>query len=303
MTAYYNDNDPWAAAWLRELIADGLLPAGQVDERDIRDVSPSELERYEQVHLFAGIGGWPLALRIAEWPPEQAVWTGSCPCQPFSLAGKRKGRADKRHLWPAFRRLVAECRPPVVFGEQVAGPLGREWLAGVRADLEALGYAVGAADLPAACVGAPQIRQRLWWYARRLVSARSGELAKRTQQPAREELTPTARSGRLGGMVDGSGLRFQRHQRIDPSDGAPEAPRRLCESTRGSSCGLSAPWSRFRVILCADGKHRRIPVEPAFFPLAHGLPGRVGLISGAGNAIVPQVAAAFIRACAEAVIP
>src|SRR5690606_329182 len=70
-------------------------------------------------------------------------WTGSCPCQPFSSAGKRQGERDKRHLWPEFYRLIAECNPPVVFGEQVASPLGRKWLTGVRADLEALGYAVG----------------------------------------------------------------------------------------------------------------------------------------------------------------
>ncbi|KKK66801.1 hypothetical protein LCGC14_2960470, partial [marine sediment metagenome] len=75
------------------------------------------------------------------------------------------GHADERHLWPAFYDLIAECRPPVVLGEQVASKDGREWLAGVRADLEALGYAVGAADLCAACVGAPHIRQRLWWVA------------------------------------------------------------------------------------------------------------------------------------------
>ena len=76
-----------------------------------------------------------------------------------------KGHADERHLWPAFFRLIAECRPVCVFGEQVVSNDGREWLSGVRADLETLGYACGAADLPAAGVAAPQNRSRLYWVA------------------------------------------------------------------------------------------------------------------------------------------
>ena len=165
MSAYYNEIDKFAAAWLRELIADGLIADGDVDERSILDVPSDDLAGYTQCHFFAGIGGWAYALRLAGWPDDRPVWTGSCPCQPLSVAGQRKGHADSRHLWPAFYGLIAECRPPVVFGEQVASKLGREWLAGVRADLESSGYACGAADLPAAGVGAPHIRQRLWWVA------------------------------------------------------------------------------------------------------------------------------------------
>jgi DNA (cytosine-5)-methyltransferase 1 len=165
VTAYYNEFDPFAAAWLRELMADGLIAEGEVDERSILDVRPADLRGYDQCHFFAGIGGWPYALRLAGWPDDRPVWTGSCPCQPFSSAGKQKGHDDERHLWPAFYELIAECRPSAVFGEQVASKLGREWLAGVRADLEDARYAVGAADLCAAGVGAPHIRQRLFWVA------------------------------------------------------------------------------------------------------------------------------------------
>src|SRR5690606_5734874 len=93
------------------------------------------------------------------------VWTGSCPCQPYSSAGARKGDDDPRALWWAWRWLIDQCRPAVIFGEQVASKDGREWLSGVRADLEAMGYVVGAADLCAAGVGAPHIRQRLFWVA------------------------------------------------------------------------------------------------------------------------------------------
>jgi len=165
MTAYYNEFDPYAAQWLRNLIAAGHLPAGVVDERSIAEVCADDLAGFDQCHLFAGVGGWPLALRLAGWPDDRPVWTGSCPCQPLSSAGQRKGHADERHLWPTFYNLISQRRPSEVFGEQVASKDGREWLAGVRADLENVGYAVGAADLCAAGIGAPHIRQRLYWVA------------------------------------------------------------------------------------------------------------------------------------------
>jgi site-specific DNA-cytosine methylase len=163
--AYYNEHDPFAAAWLRELIKEGHIAPGIVDKRDIQDVKPDELRPYTQVHLFAGIGGWSYALRLAGWPDDRPVWTGSCPCQPFSAAGKRQGTSDKRHLWPDMFRLVRECKPDVVFGEQVDAAVRLGWLDGVFTDLEGEGYACGSAVLGAHSVGAPHIRQRLWWVA------------------------------------------------------------------------------------------------------------------------------------------
>lgn len=120
MTAYYSEFDPYAAQWLRNLIEEGLIAPGDVDERDIRDVQPDDLKGYTQVHLFAGIGGWSAALRLAGWPDSRPVWTGSPPCQPWSAAGKQLGFHDERHLWPVFFDLIRGCNPPVVFGEQVA---------------------------------------------------------------------------------------------------------------------------------------------------------------------------------------
>jgi DNA (cytosine-5)-methyltransferase 1 len=163
--AYYNEFDPSAAAWLRKLIAAGLIAPGDVDERSIVDVTANDIHGYTQCHLFAGIGGWSLALRLAKWDDSRHVWTGSCPCQPFSCAGKGEGEADERHLWPEFFRLIGQCRPAIVFGEQVASKPGRRWLSGVFADLENVGYAVAGADLCAAGVQAPHIRQRLYWVA------------------------------------------------------------------------------------------------------------------------------------------
>jgi DNA (cytosine-5)-methyltransferase 1 len=163
---YYNDNDSFSVKWLKALIAEGLIPKGDVDDRSITEIKPNELDGYTQCHFFAGIGGWPYALRLSGWPEDRPVWTGSCPCQPFSVAGQGKGIKDERHLWPAFRWLIAQKRPATIFGEQVASSDGREWLSGVRLDLETMGYEVGAADLCAAGVGAPHIRQRLFWVAK-----------------------------------------------------------------------------------------------------------------------------------------
>lgn len=208
MTAYYNEFDPKAAAWLRELIADGLIAAGDVDERSIVDVQGSDLEGYSQCHFFSGIGGWSYALRLAGWPDDAPVWTGSCPCQPYSVAGKQNGADDARHLWPHMARLVRECRPPVVFGEQVAHAIRLGWLDGVFTDLEAAGYACGAAVLGAHSVGAPHIRQRLYWVA----DSDGGESGIRSLQ----------RGGEHGQQQeDGCGVRFAYTQR--PYEGMRES--------------------------------------------------------------------------------
>lgn len=170
MSAYYNEHDKYAAEWLRELIKEGHIAPGIVDERSIEDILPDELVGYTQVHFFAGIGIWSAALRGAGWPDDRPVWTGSCPCQPFSQAGKGKGTSDERHLWPAFFHLIQNGKQPEVpvFGEQVASKDGLAWLDTVQADMEAEGYSFGAVDICAAGFGAPHIRQRLFFHAERL---------------------------------------------------------------------------------------------------------------------------------------
>ena len=147
MTAYYNDSNKFNCDWLQNLIRDGLIPEGEIDERPIQAVSADDVRGFSQRHWFAGIGGWPLALRFAGWSDDRPVDTGSCPCQPYSLAGKRLGDKDPRNLWPEFCRLIRECHPPVVFGEQVASAVGQGWLDRVFADLEREDYACGAAVL------------------------------------------------------------------------------------------------------------------------------------------------------------
>ncbi|EAQ6074671.1 DNA cytosine methyltransferase [Salmonella enterica subsp. enterica serovar Weslaco] len=161
--AYYNEIDPNAAQWLRNLIAAGHITPGEVDERSIEDVAPDDLRGFTQCHFFAGIGVWSYALRLAGWPDNKQVWTGSCPCQPFSSAGKGAGFDDERHLWPALFHLISERRPELVFGEQVAGV--NAWFDLVQTDVEAVDYAFGLVPFPAAGVGAPHIRDRAYWVA------------------------------------------------------------------------------------------------------------------------------------------
>ncbi|MET4733495.1 DNA (cytosine-5)-methyltransferase 1 [Thalassospira sp. MBR-102] len=165
MTAYYNEIDPYAAQWLRNLIDLDLIAPGDVDERSIVDVRPADLRGYTQCHFFAGIGVWSYALRRAGWPDDRPVWTGSCPCGPFSQAGQRKGFDDERHLWSYWHFHIAQCRPDTVFGEQVSSTDGLAWLDLVQADMEGTNYAFAAPDICSAGVGAPNIRQRSYFVA------------------------------------------------------------------------------------------------------------------------------------------
>ncbi|WP_447886791.1 DNA cytosine methyltransferase [Serratia fonticola] len=165
MTAYYNEIDPYAAQWLRNLIAAGHIAPGDVDERSIEDVKPDDIKHYTQCHFFAGVGVWSYALRNAGWPDDKPVWTGSCPCQPFSLAGKQLGKSDERHLAPVWLDLIKECQPTELFGEQVASAIKKHWLDDLFNELESQGYACGASVFPACGVGATDIRTRLYFCA------------------------------------------------------------------------------------------------------------------------------------------
>jgi DNA (cytosine-5)-methyltransferase 1 len=261
--AYYNEIDPFAAQWLRNLIAAGLIADGDVDERSIEDVRPNDLRRYTQCHFFAGIGVWSHALRRSGWEDGRSVWTGSCPCQPFSTAGKGAGFTDERHLWPAFFHLIEQCKPSVVFGEQVASSDGLTWIDLVQADMEVENYAFGAVDICAAGVGAPHIRQRMFWVADSNDKGLEG-----WREPERQrgtELTPWK-----GSLV-------------------------------GNTRKTGGFWRGAEWVKCRDGLWR--PVEPGTFPLADGSSERVGRIHAYGNAIVSEAAQAFIKSYRDAVEP
>lgn len=215
--AYYNEHDPFAAEWLRRLILFGHIAPGDVDERDIRDVSPDDLRGYEQHHFFAGIGVWSYAARRAGWADSDRLASGSCPCQPFSAAGGRSGFADERHLWPSFHHIIRECGFPVVVGEQVASKDGLAWLDLVSADMEGSGYTGGAVDICSAGFGAPNIRQRLYfaWLADAgSTFGQRGPEARRPDDvaaPFRLENTANDQSrGATGRMARATGKRYER---------------------------------------------------------------------------------------------
>lgn len=334
---YYNEHDPKAAAWLRELMADGVIPQGEVDERSIVDVRADDLRGYAQCHFFAGIGGWAYALRLAGWADDRPVWTGSCPCQPFSVAGKGLGADDPRHLWPAWFRLIRECRPHVIFGEQVEAAVGHGWLDLVSDDLEGEGYAVGSVCLPAASVGAPHKRDRLWFVAQSSRAERGSWWTGRDEAIGRGARAEPSGSGDVGELahaehaerrtVDGPGEEGRhrsntgreeahgdpgtRGQVRDVADPRPE-PKGCAEA------GIASHWADAIWLPCRDGKARL--AQPGIFPLVDGLSRGVGSgsdsglsdaevnataearvmrLRGYGNAIVPQVAAAFIHAYLE----
>jgi len=282
--AYYNENDPFAAAWLRELIKAGHICQGEVDERDVRDVLASDLRGFTQHHFFAGIGGWSRALRLAGWPDDRRVWTGSCPCQPYSTAGKRKGPADDRNLWWAFFHLIRECKPDIIFGEQVEEAVSHKWIDVVSSDLEAEGYACGTAVLGAHSVSAPHIRQRLFFVGHAEHNGPQG-------QP------------QLGGTQEGRRLReLEGSGDFAGKPGNANCERReglagVADDTRPTEepSPVGGFWADAKWLCCRDEKNRA--TKPDLQPLAYGVRNRVGLLRGAGNAIVPQAAEAFIRAC------
>jgi DNA (cytosine-5)-methyltransferase 1 len=284
----YNEIEPYAIQWLRNLIGSGHLPEGKVDERSIQDLRPDELE--DESHFFAGIGGWPLALQLAGW--EGPVWTGSCPCQPFSAAGKRGGFDDERHLWPAWFHLIGERMPPVIFGEQVASRDGLAWLDLVQADLEGLGYTVGAVVAPAAGFGAPHIRSRLYFVAHS-EDANWGR--------CREQNNPHSQVGKSGasGLVadaerwPAKRYRYQVAGTQGENQGRKEEREWIWDDPRNGE-PTNGFWSDAEWLYCKDGKYR--PIKPGLFPLAHRVPARVGRLRAYGNAIVIPQAVKFIRA-------
>lgn len=312
MRAYYNEFDKKKCAALKQLMADGYITKGEIDDRSIAEVLPEDLKGFDRCHFFAGIGLWDHALNLARWEEGRRVWTGSCPCQPYSSAGRQKGKADDRHLWPEWLRLIEECRPPTVFGEQVASAVSFGWLDDVYQGLEAQGYAVGSAVLPACSVGAPHKRDRLWFvgHSKYDGSSTNAELRgdeangnKRWAQGQDISGQPSGASAAdnvrgiqgsddrkredSGAMGNAGGEGSQGH-------GRPE--QELCEERR--EIEERYPWQTGVWIDCPDGKQRL--VEPGISLLVDGYPERVGLIHCAGDAIVPQVAANFIRSFIEA---
>lgn len=167
--AVYNEIEPFLAKWLDNLISAGMINDGHIVCKSIVDVNPPILNEYEQVHLFAGIGGWSCALRLSGWPDTRNVWTISCPCPPWSRARIQNldmaGIRDTRDLWPTAFELIKKNKPREIYGEQVAGKAAEEWVFRTRENLEEVGYNFIGRTTKSSCVGAPSQRERFFFFA------------------------------------------------------------------------------------------------------------------------------------------
>jgi len=286
--------------------------------------------------LFSGIGGFALAAQAAgystigfseiepyackilkrHWPDvpnfgdirnirgvRADLITGGFPCQPFSLAGKQRGAADDRHLWPEMCRVIAEARPAWVLGENVPGIIGME-LDNILSDLEAIGYAAWPLVVPACAVDARHRRDRLWLVAysdqggirRSGTSGNSGHAAQRGEDVADAE-HDGRRTDQPGRQAQGRTAARRNGQDVAKPNGA------------RSAAGLPAPGHReegHAAIADDDsGGCCRWPDEAAWFAesgmgrVAHGIPNRAHRLKGLGNAIVPQVAETLLRMMAR----
>lgn len=309
--AYYNEFDPKAAAWLRQLIKNGDITQGEVDERSITEVKSGDLRGFDRVHFFAGIGTWDYCLNQAGWW-NKPIWTASLPCQPFSAAGKGLGKADERHLLPHFLDLVRECNPHTIIGEQVERAITFGWLDDLQASMEAEGYSVGHCVLGAHSIGAPHIRQRLYWVANskserigragRSGDSEAGALTHSWRPENRE--SPELVAGSAAIRLADTSLTRESEQ---------EYRERIREVAANRTIG-SGEDDDLTWIYCRDNKYR--PIKPGIQPLVDGVAkgmvyssdpsapidpnktseARAMRLKGYGNAIQTQTAIAFITA-------
>ena len=313
MTAYYNEFDPKAAAWLRQLIKNGMIADGEVDDRSITEVEPIDLKGFSQHHFFAGIGGWSYALRIAGWADDRPVCTASLPCQPFSVAGQQRGKSDERHLLPHFIELVKQCNFKTIFGEQVPGAIKHGWLDDLCVEMERENYAVGAIVLTAAGAGAPHIRQRLYWVSDsnkircnsggKDTKQKTGELSGVNIRCANNRMADNINQGQQRGLsgwqdsereiidryagcdstdINGMG-NTEHHQRERGIFGHREESSQNSELSTSEFAGSMQTWTNPDWIYCRDNKYR--PIKPGIKPLVDRLSRGVGYSSYTSESI------------------
>jgi len=334
MSVYYNENNPEKAAWLRQNIAMGIIADGVVDERSIKDIQANELAGFTQCHFFAGIGGWSYAARLAGIPDDYPIWTGSCPCQPFSCSGKQKAQKDDRHLWPYLYRIISQSKPDIFFGEQVADAIRHGWLCGVQADMEAENYTLGAVVLGAHSVGTYHQRQRLYFvaHANNIQWRQQQQFKISNDQRAWDESSRRCKND-LESMEQPQSQRcretrkcvYQSAQRLGKrcsinhetlADTHGYRLQVIVGTGKKNPVHYKTNPFNYEPIQCTDGYR---PIKPGLEPLVNGLPrgvlpssyrgmaidanhsaeARAMRLRGYGDAIVPQVAAEFMTACLE----
>jgi DNA (cytosine-5)-methyltransferase 1 len=254
------------------------------------------------------------------------IITGGFPCQPFSVAGSRKGTDDNRHLWPEMFRIIKEFKPRWIIGENVRGIVSIQdglVFETVCTDLESEGYEVQTFNIPAVGVGAPHKRERIWIVANSRCSVRgkqssrnsesigSGTFEKTERSTDTSEITRSStgtetmansesiRSGELGHIseekrIEGSNTTQSNSSSTDVANTNSERQQEQCRPK-----SIQQEGNEFE----CDGSQERInwwEVEPDVGRVADGLPGRVHRLKGLGNAIVPQIAEEIGRAIMKA---
>ena len=310
MLVYYNDNDNYCCDVIEKNIENGNLYKGYVDRRDIRDVKGEDLKDYGQIHLFAGIGGFPLGFKWAGLPASTSIITGGFPCQPHSVAGKRRGAADDRNLWPEFLRIIKELRPTWIIGENVPGIVSL-YLDTVLSDLEGEAYFCWPFNIPACAFDAPHRRERIWIVAhaesdirgtprdyRSKSSARGDTLLAHTEGKQDRGLQFTGLAPNTGtGGEDVAYTNQESESRLPKREGTQDTisgntGKAICYATvKGlqdwinKEMGGGAEWNTFPQPQRSDWW----TVEPDVGRVAHGVPSRVDRLRSLGNAVVPQV--------------
>ena len=285
---FYNEINPYRARVLRARMAEGRLPKGVVDERSISDIPDADFLGFDQVHLFAGIGGFPLGLRLAGIPESGvSIVTGGFPCQDISDAGKRAGITGARSgLWREMARCIRVVRPQVALVENVAALLHRG-MGKVLGDLARIGYDAQWVRVSAADTGAPHLRQRIWIaaYPARDLRRASGSDGSAPSDGSGAPVADTAQRGcAMRGEPSGRGGFAERGSETVADankTGFPDAQGRAESTECHRLRAISDPgwWA----------------VEPNVGRVADGVPDRVDRLAALGDAIVPQACSEAIR--------
>ncbi len=293
-TVCYVENDPYCQAVLVARIKDGLLEDAPI---------------WDDVRTFDG----------TKWRGRVDIVSGGFPCQPFSVAGQRKGDADERNLWPDTVRIIGEVRPRYAFLENVPGLLSSGYFETILCDLAKIGYDIEWDIVGASDVGANHRRKRLWMLAWD-TDSRDGNERSVSRMAERQEAEP-ARS--RNDVADPNGARELQSQGIEQDERG-----RISNDSQDvgdtPDKGLEGAESTSQV----SGKRRRLPAEcsamenstgkrleeqklqqesaintaagwwqaePDVGRVAHGIPCRVDRLKMLGNAWVPHVVRRILR--------